>query len=204
MADMRGYNIDIYGDKLFVVRIGNKTGWGEKNRQVWWRLRIHKGETMNKQILPAILLLVMMVVPVYANDFQEGLDAIHETNYEKALEKLIPLAEHGHPAAQYNIGVMHEWGNGVPQDNANALKWYKRSAEHSHKDAQNNLGALYSKGEGTEQNFIEALKWFIISAENGSEGGQKNIRIVEKRMSYEQISQAQKLANDWMRKNRKK
>ena len=159
---------------------------------------------MNKQILPAVLLLVMMVVPVYANDFQEGLDAIHETNYEKALEKLIPLAEYGHPAAQYNIGVMHEWGNGMPQDNANALKWYKRSAERSHKDAQNNLGALYSKGEGTEQNFIEALKWFIISAENGSEGGQKNIRIVEKRMSYEQISQAQKLANDWMRKNRKK
>jgi TPR repeat protein len=77
---------------------------------------------MNKQILPAILLLVMMVVPVYANDFQEGLDAIHETNYEKALEKLIPLAEHGHPAAQYNIGVMHEWGNGVTQDNANVLR----------------------------------------------------------------------------------
>ena len=25
IADMRGYNIDIYGDKLFVVRIGNKT-----------------------------------------------------------------------------------------------------------------------------------------------------------------------------------
>jgi TPR repeat protein len=159
---------------------------------------------MNKQIIPAILLLFMMTVPVYASDFQEGLDAIHETNYEKALEKLMPLAEHGHPAAQYNIGVMHEWGNGVPQDNANALKWYKRSAERSHKDAQNNLGALYSKGEGTGQDFVEALKWFIISAENGSEGGQKNIRIVEKRMSYEQISQAQKLANDWMRTNRKK
>jgi uncharacterized protein len=159
---------------------------------------------MNKHILPAILLLVMIVVPVYANDFQEGLDAIHEMSYEKALKKLIPLAEHGHPVAQYNIGVMHEWGNGVPQDNANALKWYKRSAERSNKDAQNNLGALYSKGEGTEQNFIEALKWFIISAESGSEGGQKNIQIVEKRMNYEQISQAQKLANDWIRKNRKK
>lgn len=25
IADMRGYNIDIYGDKLFVVRIGNTT-----------------------------------------------------------------------------------------------------------------------------------------------------------------------------------
>lgn len=146
----------------------------------------------------------MTGVPVYANDFEEGLNAIHETNYEKALEKLIPLAESGHPAAQYNIGVMHEWGNGVPQNNSQALKWYKRSAERFHKDAQNNLGALYSKGEGTEQDFVEALKWFIISAQNGSEEGQKNIRIVEKRMSYEQISQAQKLANNWMKKNRKR
>ncbi len=99
---------------------------------------------------------------------------------------------------------MYEWGNGVPQDNYEAPKWYQRSAEYSHKDAQNNLGTLYSKGEGTEENLIEALKWFIISAENGSESGQKNIRIVEKRMNHEQISQAQKLANDRIRNARKK
>ena len=152
----------------------------------------------------AILISIMIARPAYANDFQEGLDAIHETNYKKALRKLLPLAESGHAAAQYNIGVMHEWGNGVPQDNSQALKWYKRSAELFHKDAQNNLGALYSKGEGTEQSFVEALKWFLISAENRSEGGQKNIRILEKRMNYEKISQAQKLANDWMRSHRKK
>tara|TARA_B110000438_G_scaffold246346_1_gene247862 strand:+ start:59 stop:538 length:480 start_codon:yes stop_codon:yes gene_type:complete len=159
---------------------------------------------MNKPMIPAILISIIMAIPTYANDFQEGLDAIHETNYKKALEKLMPLADSGHAAAQYNIGVMHEWGNGVLQDNSQALKWYKRSAVQFHKDAQNNLGALYSKGEGTDQSFVEALKWFIISAENGSEGGQKNIRILEKRMSYEQISLAQKLANDWMRLHRKK
>ena len=159
---------------------------------------------MNKRMITAILIFFIATSPVYANDFEEGLNAIHALDYEKALEKLMPLAESGHPAAQYNIGVMHEWGNGMPQDNSQALKWYKRSAEHFHKDAQNNLGALYSKGEGTKQDFVEALKWIIISAQNGSEAGEKNIRIVEKRMSYEQISQAQKLANDWMKKNRKK
>jgi len=156
------------------------------------------------QGIAIVLMYLFFPGLVYASDFQEGLTAIHETNYEKALEILMPLAEHGHPAAQYNIGVMHEWGNGVPKNNFSALKWYKLAAEHSHQDAQNNLGAMYSKGEGTDQDFVEALKWFIISSKNGSEGGQKNIRIVEKRMTYEQISQAQKLANDWMRKHRKK
>ncbi|MBC8287587.1 MAG: sel1 repeat family protein [Nitrospinae bacterium] len=175
-----------------------------KGKRIEPRATISYDRDMNKRWITTFLILIMTAMPVYANDFQEGLDAIHATDYETALEKLMPLAEHGHAAAQYNIGVMHEWGNGVPQDNSQALKWYKRSAERFHKDAQNNLGALYSKGEGTEPDFVEALKWFIISAENGSEGGQKNIHIVEKRMNYEEISQAQKLANDWMRKNRKK
>lgn len=158
---------------------------------------------MRQKWIPALFILLLMSAPVFANNFQAGLDAIYETDYKKALKNLMPLAEHGHAPAQYNIAVMYEWGNGVAKNDIEALKWYKLSAENSHKDAQNNLGAMYSKGEGTEQDFVEALKWFIISARNGSEGGEKNISIVEKRMSYEQISEAQKLANDWMRQNRK-
>jgi uncharacterized protein len=157
-----------------------------------------------KRLTPTILILILVSAPVLADDFQDGMDAIHSSDYKKALEFLMPLAEQGHSTAQYNIGVMYEWGDGFPQNNSEAIKWYKRSAEGFNKDAQNNLGALYSKGEGTEQDFVEALKWFIISADNGSEGGQKNIRIVEKRMNQEQISQAQKLANDWKKINRKK
>ena len=139
----------------------------------------------------------------FANDFQEGLDAIHGTDYNKALEKLRPLAAQDHAAAQYNLGVMHEWGNGVPKDHVKAMKWYRLSAEGFHKDAQNNLGAMYSKGEGTEQSFVDALKWFVISAENGSEAGRKNIDIVEKRMTQKQITRARKLAREWAKKHRK-
>ena len=140
----------------------------------------------------------------FANDFQEGLDAVYETDYEKALKKLRPLAAKGHAAAQYNLGVMHEWGDGVPQNNLLAIKWYRRAAENFHKDAQNNLGAMYSKGEGVKQNFIKALKWFVISGDNGSEEGRKNIDKVEKRMTSEQIALARKLARQWMRQHFKK
>ena len=139
-----------------------------------------------------------------ANDFQEGLDAIYGTNYSKALEKLRPLAAQGHAAAQYNLGVMHEWGDGVLQDNLLAVKWYRRAAENFHKDAQNSLGAMYSKGLGVEENFIKALKWFLIAGENGSEEGRKNIDMVEKRMTSEQISRARKLARGWMRQHFKR
>jgi uncharacterized protein len=151
-----------------------------------------------------LLSFLFLATPAFANDFEEGLDAIHGMDYDKALKKLMPLALHGYPAAQYNLGVMHEWGNGVPQDNVKALKWYRLSAEQSHKDAQNNLGAMLSKGEGEEQDFVKALKWFVIAADNGSEGGRKNIDIVEKRMSSGQITQAKKLAREWIKQHPKK
>tara|TARA_B100001123_G_scaffold412835_1_gene510573 strand:+ start:303 stop:773 length:471 start_codon:yes stop_codon:yes gene_type:complete len=153
-----------------------------------------------------LILIVLFFVPSLslASDFQKGLEAIHETNYEVALQKLMPLAEGGHSAAQYNLGVMNEWGNGVPKNYTDAFKWYKLSAENSHKDAQNNLGAMYSKGEGTDQSFVDALKWFLIAAENGSEAGRKNIDIVEKRMTPEQITKARKIAREWTKTHPRK
>ena len=164
---------------------------------------------LNKRFCVNIRFLILILATFFpslslANQFQEGLDAIHETNYEVALKKLLPLAATGHSAAQYNLGVMSEWGNGVPKDYAEALKWYKLSAEGSHKDAQNNLGAMYSKGEGVEQSFVEAFKWFVISSENGSEAGRKNIDILEKRMTSEQITKARKLARKWLKRHPRK
>tara|TARA_Y100001934_G_C12153939_1_gene678652 strand:+ start:210 stop:767 length:558 start_codon:yes stop_codon:yes gene_type:complete len=160
------------------------------------------------KILKGVNFFILFVVcsfssPCFANDFDEGLEAIHGTDYEKALKVLVPLASKGHAPSQYNLGVMHEWGNGVPKDYIKAMKWYRLSAEGSHKDAQNNLGAMYSKGEGAEQSFVDALKWFVISAENGSEAGRKNIDIVEKRMTRQQITRARKLARKWAKKHRK-
>ena len=171
-----------------------------------WRAidKSYKIQYYIKMRLLFLLSVLFLTAPSFANDFDEGLYAIHGTDYDKALEKLMPLALQGHSAAQYNLGVMHEWGNGVPQDDVKAMKWYRLSAEQSHRDGQNNLGAMYSKGEGVEQNFVEALKWFVISADNGSEGGRKNIDIVEKRMTSVQITQAKKLARDWIKQHPKK
>ena len=160
--------------------------------------------TILKGIKISILFVVFSFPPFsFANDFDEGLEAIHGTDYEKALKILMPLAIKGHAPSQYNVGVMHEWGNGIPKDYVKAMKWYRLSAEGSNKDAQNNLGAMYSKGEGVEQSFVNALKWFVISAKNGSEAGRKNIDIVEKRMTPKQITQARRLARKWAKKHRK-
>ena len=49
-------------------------------------------------------------------------------------------AEQGHADAQNNLGWRYGNGEGVPQDDAEAVAWFRLAAEQGHADAQNNLG----------------------------------------------------------------
>jgi uncharacterized protein len=37
-------------------------------------------------------------------------------------------ADQGYAEAQYNLGLMYEDGRGVPQDHAEAVKWWGKAA----------------------------------------------------------------------------
>jgi hypothetical protein len=50
-------------------------------------------------------------------------------------------------------------GRGVPQNNAEALKWLRLAAAQGDAEAQNNLGSMYGSGRGVPQDYAEALKW---------------------------------------------
>ena len=50
------------------------------------------------------------------------------------------LAETGDASAQNRLGLIYQNGEGVPQDDAEAIKWYLKAAEHGYTAAQNNLG----------------------------------------------------------------
>jgi len=39
----------------------------------------------------------------------------------------IRFAEQGEAAAQFNLGLMYATGQGVPQDDAEAAKWFRRA-----------------------------------------------------------------------------
>ena len=41
---------------------------------------------------------------------------------------------------------MYYNGEGVPQDYAESVKWYRLGAEQGDADAQNNLGFMYERG----------------------------------------------------------
>jgi TPR repeat protein len=51
-------------------------------------------------------------------------------------------------------------GENVPQDDAEAVKWYLLSAEQGDADAQFSLGLMYDEGRGVPQDHAEAAKWY--------------------------------------------
>ena len=56
---------------------------------------------------------------------------------------VLPGAEQGIAGAQHFLGFMYGAGLGVPQDYAEAVRWYRRAAEQGDASAQNNLGVMY-------------------------------------------------------------
>lgn len=66
----------------------------------------------------------------------------------------------------YEIGSMYAEGEGVSQDYAEALKYYRKAAEQGVLPAQNKLGEMYERGRnGVQKNGQEAVKWYSKAAE---------------------------------------
>jgi hypothetical protein len=113
---------------------------------------------------------------VFADDFQSGLDAYLEKDYETAYKVIVPLAEQGNAASQFYMGLMYENGQRVPQDFKEAVKWYRLAAEQGDKLAQYRLGMMYDNGQVVPQDYKKAFKWLLKSAEQMNLKAQRLIR----------------------------
>ena len=77
-----------------------------------------------KRIISAVVVLIGLAAPARAG-LDEGFAAAKRGDFATALREWRPLAEQGNAAAQYNLGLMHNNGHGVPQDYAQAARWYR-------------------------------------------------------------------------------
>jgi len=117
--------------------------------------------------LITVFLLLFLSSPVYADDFQDGLDAYNRKDYTVAYENWKPLAEQGDARAQFCLGVMYINGYGVPK------------------------------------NYIQAHMWLNLAGVDGDKKTEELRNFVEERMTPFDISEAQKLASEWMEKHGK-
>ena len=126
-----------------------------------------------------------------AGPLEDGIEAVDRGDYATALRLLQPLAQNGDPEAQINLGNMYFDGNGVPQDNAESVKWYLLAAGQGSADAQIALGFLYEYGEAVPQDYVQAHKWFDLA------GSGLYRDTLAAKMTPAQIAEAQKLASEW-------
>ena len=98
---------------------------------------------------------------------------------ESVADEVRVLAGLGNAQAQGQLGSMYANGDGVPQDSAKALKWFRKAAEQGLAEAQNVLGLMYAAGTGTPRDEGEALVWFNLAARSGNAEARKNLEIAE-------------------------
>lgn len=68
----------------------------------------------------------------------------------------------------YSTGYAYWNGEGLPQDYAKALAWWRRIADQEHANAQCWLGYAYEKGLGIPRDSEIAFTWYVRAAANGS------------------------------------
>ena len=169
-----------------------------------WSMHISKAAispTMKK--LTLVTLLIFSCATAWAADFDKGLAAARAGDFATALAEWKPLAEQGDAVAQFYLGVMYANGEGVLEDDKEAVKWFKLAAEQGYAKAQYNLGLMYDNGEGVIQDNVYAHMWCNIAASNGSENAKKGKDILAKQMTPQDISKAQDLARECVKKNYK-
>jgi uncharacterized protein len=101
-------------------------------------------------------------------NLNQGLAAYEDSEFERAYEILMPLAQAGEIEAQKVIAGMYVTGRGVERDIIKAIHWYRPVAEQGDPIAQHNL-AMFLLSE----NLGEAIQWLLVSAKQDFPFAQK-------------------------------
>lgn len=95
-----------------------------------------KAYLMRKLSLATGFVLALAPLEGFTQDLEKGLAAAQSGDFATALKEWRPLAEQGNLTAQNNLGLMYERGQGVTQDLAEAVNWYRKAARQGYAGAQ--------------------------------------------------------------------
>ena len=121
---------------------------------------------------------------------------------KEEFEKTKTLAEKGNARAQNKLGMVYHKGTGVPKDDKEAIKWYRKAAEQGDSSAQFCLGVVFLNNAELKDN-VTSYAWTDIAAANGYANAKKNKPIIAKGMTHEQIAKAKELVKELVIKNPK-
>ena len=144
-----------------------------------------------------IALAAMATLATLSQDFDAGLRAYEKEDYAAALKEWRPLAEQGHPRAQFLLGLLYYDGKGVPQDYPEAANWFQQSADRGYARAQHNLGEMYATGQGVKRDYVQAYKWLNLCAAAGIDNCADHRDLIAKKLKSSQLEKAQRMSREW-------
>jgi len=139
-----------------------------------------KGLDVGRMSVVVLGMVLWLARPVCA-DFEAGRQAYNRGDHVTARRELIEDAEGGDSAAQALMGFIYRDGKGVAKDDAEAVKWYRRSAEQGETLGQYMLGVVHLFGQGVPRDLAEAASWFRKAAEQGNRRAQYAIGLMHYR-----------------------
>ncbi len=94
------------------------------------------------------------------------------------VEDLRTLAAQGDAQAQFSLGVVLEYGEGVDKSPEEARDWYCRAAAQGQMEAWHNLGWMYANGRGVPRNDDIARYWLEKAAASGDEQAARILEMI--------------------------
>ena len=90
-----------------------------------------------------------------------------DENHQQA-RQVFEKAAAGNADAMYKLGTLYDNGQGGPEDNQIAQRWYEKAAGAGSADAMFKLGALYDNGLNAPRDDAKARQWYEKAAAAGS------------------------------------
>lgn len=95
----------------------------------------------------------------------------------KKIAEMRSRAQQGYVRQQIELASAYLSGNGVPQDAAEAARWYLKAAESGDAGAENEIGYFYQFGIGVPRDAARAMHWFQLASAAGSTWAKVNLGV---------------------------
>ena len=103
-------------------------------------------------------------------NYEAGVIAYESGDHAQALKAFRPLAAQGVSDAEFMLGAMYFYGNGVVRNDAFAAIWFHRAAQQGNAKAQLAFGSLHIRGLGVRQDLVKAYMWLSLAADSEVSG----------------------------------
>ncbi|MGO9318396.1 MAG: tetratricopeptide repeat protein [Terracidiphilus sp.] len=127
---------------------------------------------------------------------------------QKSITTLERQATSGDAEAQYNLGILYNKGEGMPQDYTQAAVWYRKAAEQGLAPAQIALGASYEQGQGVPQDYAEAYFWYDLAASGKTSSAKEDAKFlrdgIASHLTPADLSREQEWARQWFKAHQSK